>query len=98
MSKRKTSGLEWLELSMASFNGSGYADKYDANAYVESYKAFKTMKNDQYALELLDKYPSAPFGYAVELVHAKDAGHTPSTNNLKKFSHYYDYVAHKGKL
>lgn len=27
MSKRTTSGIEWLAHSMASFNGSGYADK-----------------------------------------------------------------------
>lgn len=95
MSKRKTTGLEWLELSMASFNGSGYADKYDANSYIESYIAFKTMKRETYALEVIEKFPTAPMGYAVELVHANDAGHTPSEKNLNKFRRFYDYETHK---
>lgn len=94
MSKRRTSGLEWLELSMASFNGSGYADKFDANSYIESYIAFKKMKHDKYALEIIRSFPTAPMGYAVELVHANDAGHTPSEKGFKRFSRYYDYENH----
>ena len=83
---------------MASFNGSGYADKHDADAYVESYKAFKRMKGDKYALELVEQFPTAPFGFAVELVHAADAGHTPSEKNLSKFRVYYDYHNHRALL
>ena len=95
MSKRKTSGLEWLELSMASFNGSGYADKYDAQSYVDSYIAFKTMKRDNYALGIIEKFPTAPMGFAVELVHANEAGHRPSEKQMKKFRKFYDYNEHK---
>lgn len=95
MSKRLTSGLEWLELSMASFNGSGYADKYDANSYVESYIAYKTMRKDTYALSVIEEFPSAPFGFAVELVHAGPAGHTPSQKGFQRFAKYYDYETHK---
>lgn len=95
MSKRKTEGLEWLELSMVSFNGSGYADKHDANAYAESYKAYKRWKRDKYALELIDRYPTVPYGFAVEQVHLQDAGHTPNEKRLNQFKEYYDYDKHK---
>lgn len=94
MSKRKTSGLEWLELSMASFNGSGYADKHDAQSYAESYIAYKTWRNDKYALWLLEKFPTAAYGFATELVHANDAGHIPSKKQRDKFGQFYSYTLH----
>lgn len=92
MSKRrpKTTGLEWLYLSLASFNGSGYADKATPEQYIASYRAFKRWKKDTYALRLLDDYPEFAYDQACRLVLARDAGHTPSTKNYAKFKTYYD--------
>jgi hypothetical protein len=90
MSKRKTYGLEWLYLSMASFNGSGYADKSTPETYVASYKAFKTLKKDKYAHQMLELYPDEAYDFACELVFANDPGHTPSEKNLAKFREYYN--------
>ena len=90
MSKRLTSGIEWLSLSMASFNGSGYADKQSPEHYVASYKAYKTMKRDNYALEMLGCEPDMALNLAKRLVNANDAGRTPSKKAMAKFSKYYN--------
>jgi hypothetical protein len=87
MSKRipKTTGTEWLYLSMASFNGSGYADKGSAEGYVYSYRLFKAWKKKKEAIEILDKFPVEAMSYAEKLIQANEAGMTPSDKNLAKF-------------
>lgn len=90
MSKRLTSGIEWLSLSMAGFNGSGYADKQSPEHYVASYKAYKTMKRDNYALEMLGYEPDVALLLAGQLIDANDAGRSPSKKAWAKFSEYYD--------
>lgn len=92
MSKRKpkTFGLEWLYLSMASFNGSGYADKATPENYVASYRAYKIWKKDKQAVQLLDENLDFAWEQACRLVYAKEAGHTPSPKNYAKFRTYYN--------
>jgi|SRR3990167_279221 len=92
MSKRKpkTFGLEWLYLSMASFNGSGYADKATPENYVASYRAYKIWKKDKQAVQLIDENLDFAFQQATRLCLARDAGHTPSAKNFSKFKTYYN--------
>lgn len=90
MKQSKTEGLEWLSLSMSSFNGSGYADKATPENYVASYTAYKTWKRDRRALRLLADYPDVAYSLACRLVLARDAGHTPSDERLATFRQYYE--------
>lgn len=98
MSKRtpKTQGIEWLYLSMASFNGSGYADKTSPGHYIASYRAYKRMKKDAYAVGMVDLEKETALEFASKLVDAAEPGHTPSENSLRKFRAYYnpDDVGH----
>lgn len=73
MSKRKptTSGTEWLYLSMASFNGSGYADKATPENYIASYRAYKTWRKEPEAVRLVDSNYETAFEYATQLCQAK---------------------------
>jgi hypothetical protein len=91
MSKRrpKTIGLEWLYHSMTAFNGSGYADKATPESYVASYKAYKTWKKEQNAIQILEEYPQEAHSVASKMVNAREAGHTPSAKNQAKFESYY---------
>lgn len=92
MSKRKpkTNGLEWLYLSLASFNGSGYADKATPETYIASYLAYKRMKKDNYAIEQLTQNIEFSLEQSERLCEARSAGHIPTTKNKLKFSKYYD--------
>lgn len=82
---RKTSGREWLYLSMAEFNGSGYADKFTPQDYVDSYTDYKAYRKHTYALEQLQLYPEEALWYAEKLVFAREASHVPSKKNYDKF-------------
>lgn len=94
-----TPELDWLQLSMASFNGSGYADKYDANSYAGSYVAYKNWKKDAKALSVIAKYPTAPLGFAEELVHAAEPKHVPNPKRFAEFSSlHYDYDKHSARV
>ena len=89
MKQTKTTGLEWLYLSMASFNGSGYAIKHTPQTYLDSYIAYKKWKKQTKAVELaLQEYESALY-YAEKLHLAAPAGHTPSEKNRIKFMEFY---------
>lgn len=87
MSKRKptTDGVEWLYLSMASFNGSGYADKSTAQSYLDSYTYYKAWKKDKRAVEIVRKFPDEALTFAEKLMHSKDPGHTPNNKFYKQF-------------
>lgn len=86
----KTQGLEWLYLSMASFNGSGYADKSSPEAYLSSYRAYKRMKKDVYAIGATFMFEVEAKMFSEKLVDAQDAGHTPSPKAMAKFQKWYD--------
>lgn len=87
MSKKnpKTNGTEWLYLSMASFNGSGYAAKTSAEEYVASYLFYKAWRKEKEAVELLKKHPVEAMVYAEKLIHAKEPTHTPNLTQYAKF-------------
>lgn len=92
MSKRKpkTKGLEWLYLSLASFNGSGYADKATPENYVASYRAYKVWKKDNRAVQILDENLEFAFEQAARLCLAREPGHTPNEKNYSKFLKHYN--------
>lgn len=88
----KTEGLEWLYLSMAAFNGSGYADKLSCESYVESYRYYKLYKKDRKAVDLLDTYPEEALAMGEHLCCAKEAGRTPSQKSWAKFEKFKNGV------
>lgn len=90
MKQPKTSGTEWLGLSLASFNGSGYADKQSPEHYVASYIAFKKMKKVQKAVDLATQNYEFALSVAEKLVDYRSAGMTPSEKAYKNFLRYYD--------
>ena len=83
--KPKTSGLEWLYLSMASFNGSGYAEKFDAESYLHSYITYKEIKKDYTAVGLCRVHPGEALEFAAHLVAAKDATRRPYGKTYEKY-------------
>lgn len=85
MKEYKTTGAEWLYLSMATFNGSGYADKLSAEAFLDSYHDYKLYKDHTHALELLERYPDEALEFAGHLCNAKDPGRTVSDKNMRRF-------------
>lgn len=86
--KAKTEGLEWLGHSLTSFNGSGYADKTSAEAYLVSYIEYKSWKKDHKALDLVNKHQIEALSISEHMLNAKDAGHIPSKRNLKKLEQF----------
>jgi hypothetical protein len=89
MRQPKTEGLEWLYLSMASFNGSGYAIKHTPQTYLESYIAYKKWKKHYDAVELAEKEWETALDYSEKLYVAAPPGHTPSEKNRIKFMEFY---------
>lgn len=88
MKKRvaKTTGLEWLILSISSFNGSGYADYTDVDSFINSYVAYKRWKK----LPDQAQYADANREYIQEAVQTllnrwHGGGHKPSAASLAKF-------------
>ncbi len=90
MKERKFDGFPWLELSLATFNGSGYADRSTPESFLESYLAYKTMKKHHYGMEMLTKYWGSALIVATHLVEdSAGPGRHPSSKALMKFSRYY---------
>lgn len=54
--KPKTQDLEWLVFSLQAFNGSGYADMNSPEDFLESYVAYKKMKNKPDAVMLAERH------------------------------------------
>lgn len=70
---------------MGSFNGSGYADKSTAEAYLDSYKYYKAWRKEENALELVKAHPIESMFFAEKFMDSRDPGHTPSDKNMNKF-------------
>lgn len=90
MSKKKprTTGTEWLFKSMAAFNGSGFADRTDAEAFYESYVLYKLWKNLLPDAHLAETHKLEALSFAEHLVLAKGPGHTPSPKALQNFQDF----------
>lgn len=87
--KNKTSGLQWLALSFASFNGSGYGDMSTPEEFVQSYTDYKSWKGDTEAVRLAEEYGEELYNMAHHIIHTSHgAGMTPSPKQLAKFNEY----------
>lgn len=85
----KTKGYEWLELSVISFNGSGYADMSSPGAFLDSYRQYKLWKRMPNAVALLDKYWWSIMKVAEHLVeNSEGAGRIPSQRRWQKFNDF----------
>lgn len=90
--KPLTTGTEWLCLSLVSFNGSGYADRAAAPAFVDSYIAYKKMKKKPEAAELATNNRELAESVAQGLVERQSSNpHQPSRKALDNFARYYTY-------
>lgn len=84
-SKSKTEGLEWLLLSLASFNGSGYADMRSPEDFLESYVAYKTLKKKKEAVQLANLYKPEALTMLKDLLgKTLGASRTPPEKYLKR--------------
>lgn len=87
--KTKTRGLEWLLLSFASFNGSGYANTDTPEEYVDSYIYYNGWKHRQEAVELAREHYDVLFNEADRLINTSSgASREPSEKNMRKFQQY----------
>jgi len=92
MRKRTTKGMDWLEHSMASFNGSGYADRTSAKSFLNSYLSYKWTKRDNYAINTVDKSYKGAMQIARKLMNAKLVGQKPIQKRLENFSKYHNPI------
>lgn len=89
MKQPTTQGLEWLQHSVATFNGSGYADMESVDDYIESYVAYKALHNKNEAVLLIHKYvneikPTVEHILKVSL----GAGRKPAPKNIDRVNAY----------
>lgn len=91
MKTYKTQGLEWLEHSMTSFNGSGYADRYDIDSFIDSYKAYAKWKGRYMAQQLAETHAFDIRAKVFDLLQGLGPSHTPSTKKLEQFKTFYTY-------
>lgn len=88
--KRKLEDYLWLEASMNSFNGSGYADRTNAQTFMSSYLAYQMFRGREYGQLMADKYWQAGLEYAEFLVsEGNEPAMIPNYRNFKEFSLFY---------
>lgn len=92
--KSKTTGATWLYHSMAAFNGSGYADKTDAETFLASYMVYNQLKNRFHAIEIVGSYPEQALEYAEHLAAASEPGRKPTSRFYDKFVKVYGRNIH----
>lgn len=90
MSKKpKTQDLEWLIHSLMSFNGSGYADMNSPEDFLESYIAYKSMRNKPDAVMLANRHKDNVLPLLDELLQRTyGASRQPTERNLAKFESF----------
>ena len=84
MKTYKTTGLNWLELSIISFNGSGYANRTNAEAFIQSYIDYKDWKRKPEAVKLANKYYHSVLPLAEHLLPSQP-NHVANAKNYQKF-------------
>ena len=91
MSKeRKTEGIDWLINSLGAFNGSGYADTTNPELFLERYVSYKDMKNDQYAIEVVNEHRTEALDFLTSMLkRTYGAGRTPALKPMQKFDNYH---------
>lgn len=85
MKQPKTTGLEWLEYSVANFNGTRYCDRSSGEAFLESYRAYKTKKLDADAILLAQQYHHAILPLCTELASREYEPPDMITDKQKKY-------------
>ena len=91
--KTKTRGLEWLLLSFASFNGSGYANTDTPEEFVESYINYNGWKRRQEAVELAREHYDILFEEADRLINtSQGASREPNEKQARKFQAYLETI------
>lgn len=89
--KPKTQGLEWLTLSIIAFNGSGYADRESAKAFMSSYIQYNSWKHRYEAVRLANDFYYSVLPLAESLLPAfSETTHKPSKKNYQKFVEFRD--------
>lgn len=84
--KSKTKGLEWLLLSFAAFNGSGYGDMSTPESFVLSYITYNAWKKRQEAVELAKEHSEELYNLASHLIETSHgASVTPNEKNMRKY-------------
>ena len=82
----KTDGLEWLALSLASFNGSGYADMYSPEDFLESYIAYNLWRKRPQGVRMVQIFRDEALNMIRHLLRTTyGAGRIPSQQSLAKF-------------
>jgi hypothetical protein len=90
MLKRKLEEYDWLEASLTSFNGSGYADRRSAGQFMDSYLAYQQWKKREYGIKMADKYWGAGLTVAVALIsNSEGPSRVPTYRKLSEFAKYY---------
>lgn len=86
----KTSGLEFIILSLLAFNGSGYADMESVESYINSYIAYNKMKNRSENITMVTEYYDEICLSVDKLLETTSgSGRIPSEKNRVKFMQYY---------
>lgn len=79
----KTSGFQWVEYSLIAFNGSGYASRETAEAFVDSYIDYNKWKNRPEAVRLANQFYKPLLVLAEQLLPSEVR--KPSNKNWAKF-------------
>jgi hypothetical protein len=87
--KRKTSGTEFMILSVSAFNGSGYADYTSTEDYIDSYVKYKQWRGKpQDAMQAdANRELLRPFVDNL-LATSYGAGRTPALKRLEAFKNF----------
>lgn len=75
---------------MASFNGSGYADKSSPEKFYQSYLMYKAWKKQPQAVQTARQFEIEGRSYAEHLYTAAEPGHRPSDKALNSFQAFCD--------
>lgn len=97
--KPKTEGLEWLIHSLNAFNGSGYADMNSPEDFLESYVAYKTMRNQPNAVRLAQLFKQEALGFLEDfLPKTYGASRKPAEKHLKRLQATRDQLNNQMKF
>lgn len=89
MAKAKTTGLEHLTLSIIAFNGSGYADRESAEAFLDSYIKYTKWKRREKQNQLAITYYNSVLPLAESLLDCVyPTTHKANLKNYIKFKQF----------
>ena len=90
MPSRIYSDYQWLEASLNSFNGSGFADRTSPEAFMESYLAYQRYKRRDYGQEQATRFWQSGLVVAQNLIeNSAGPSRQPPPKALKRFARFY---------